>query len=177
MWPSPLEPGAVALLLLVTAQRLIELVIARRNDARLRAAGGVEYGAGHYPFMLALHAAWLIGLWAMATRIAPSLAWVAGYLVLQGLRLWTLCSLGRRWTTRVIVVPGAPLVRRGPYRFMRHPNYAIVAAEIFVLPMAFGLTVYAIVFSVLNALVLAIRLLVEERALSTAPPEPLQPPS
>jgi methyltransferase len=177
MWPSPLEPGAVALLLLVTAQRLIELVIARRNDARLRAAGGVEYGTGHYPFMLALHAAWLIGLWAIATRIAPSLAWVAGFLVLQGLRLWTLYSLGRRWTTRVIVVPGAPLVRRGPYRFMRHPNYAIVAAEIFVLPMAFGLTVYAIVFSVLNALALAIRLRVEERALSTAAPEPLQPPS
>ena len=168
MIPVPLDLGAIALLLLVTAQRLIELVIARRNDAWLRSRGGIEHGAGHYPVMVGLHAAWLIGLWALASGIPPSIPWVIAYLVLQALRLWTLLSLGRRWTTRVIVLPGAPLVRRGPYRYLSHPNYVVVAVEIFVLPMAFGLLTFAIVFSALNAGMLAVRLGVEARALSSA---------
>jgi methyltransferase len=168
MWPHTIDPGAVALLAFVTLQRLAELVIARRNDAWLRAQGGIEHGAAHYPVMVALHASWLAALWVAASGITPSATWVAVYAVLQGLRLWTLLSLGRRWTTRVIVLEGAPRVRRGPYRIMSHPNYAVVAAEICVLPMAFGLVTLALVFTLLNAAMLAVRLRVEERALAGA---------
>lgn len=170
MWPQPIDPGAAALLAFVTLQRLAELVIARRNDAWLRARGGIEHGAGHYPVMVALHASWLACLWVFALGITPSIGWVGAFAVLQGLRVWTLTSLGRRWTTRVIVLEGAPRVRRGPYRFMSHPNYAIVAAEVFVLPMAFGLWELALVFSLLNAAMLAVRLRVEEQALAGSAP-------
>jgi methyltransferase len=159
---------AVALLLLVTAQRLSELVIAKRNTAALMAAGGVEHGAGHYPFMVALHAAWLAGLWLLAAGLEPNAPLAALYLVLQAFRVWTLASLGRRWTTRIIVVPGETLVARGPYRFLRHPNYAVVIAEILVLPLVFGLTAYALVFSALNLALLAVRLRAEEAALAAA---------
>jgi methyltransferase len=157
---------SVALLLLVTAQRLAELVIAKRNTAALMAQGAVEHGAGHYPAIVLLHAAWLIGLWLFAAGLEPSLPLAALYLVLQAFRVWTLASIGPRWTTRVIVVPGETLVARGPYRFMRHPNYAVVVAEILVLPLVFGLGAYALLFSLLNACVLAVRIGVEERALA-----------
>jgi methyltransferase len=163
-----LDPVAVLVLSLVTIQRLAELAISRRNVAALRAQGGVEHGREHYPLMVALHAAWLAGLWWLATGTPPSPAWLVAYLVLQALRLWTLHSLGRRWTTRIIVLPGKPLVRRGPYRFLAHPNYVVVAGEILALPMAFGLSAYAIAFSVLNAVMLTIRIRVEHRALREA---------
>jgi methyltransferase len=157
---------AVLVLALVTLQRLGELALARRNTARLREAGAVEVGAGHYPLVVAVHAAWLAGLWLLAPSIAPSLPWLAAFAVLQVLRVWVLASLGRRWTTRILVLPGAPLVRRGPYRLMAHPNYAIVVGEIAVLPIAFGLYGYALVFSLLNAAILAIRIRAETDALA-----------
>ncbi|HYI91130.1 MAG TPA: isoprenylcysteine carboxylmethyltransferase family protein [Beijerinckiaceae bacterium] len=157
---------AVLVLALVTLQRLGELALARRNTARLREAGAVEVGAGHYPLVVAVHAAWLAGLWLLAPSIAPSLPWLAAFAVLQVLRVWVLASLGRRWTTRILVLPGAPLVRRGPYRLMAHPNYAIVVGEIAVLPIAFGLYGYALVFSLLNAAILAIRIKAETDALA-----------
>jgi methyltransferase len=156
---------AVLVLALVTAQRLGELVLARRNTARLLAQGGVEHGAGHYPLIVALHAAWLGGLWLLAWDRPVQPGWLAAYLVLQGLRAWVLLSLGRRWTTRIIIVPGETLVRRGPYRFVSHPNYLVVAGEIAVLPLVFGLPIYALSFSALNALVLAVRIRVEAAAL------------
>lgn len=162
--------GAVVLLALVTAQRLGELVLARRNTARLLARGGVEHGAGHYPLIVALHAAWLGGLWALGWNAPLHPAWVAAYVALQGVRIWILASLGARWTTRIIVVPGETLVRRGPYRFVRHPNYLLVAAEIAILPLALGLWGYALAFSILNAVVLAIRIRAEDRALRPAAP-------
>lgn len=157
---------SIAVLTLVTAQRIGELFVARRNTRRLLAAGGVEHGAEHYPLIVALHAAWLAGLWALAWDRPAHLAWLGGYLVLQGLRAWVLLSLGPRWTTRIIVVPGETLVRRGPYRFIPHPNYAVVVGELAVLPLVFGLWLYAAVFSLLNAALLWIRIRAEGRALA-----------
>ena len=156
---------AVLVLALVTLQRLSELVIANRNTRALLAQGGVETGAGHNPLIVALHAAWLAGLWLLAWDRAVSLPWLSAYLVLQALRTWTLVSLGRRWTTRIITVPGETLVRRGPYRFLPHPNYVVVIGEIAVLPLMFGLWWYAAVFSAFNAAVLWIRIRAENRAL------------
>jgi methyltransferase len=153
---------------LVTLQRLGELVLARRNTARLLARGAREVGAGHYPLIVALHAAWLIGLWILLWRlpgIEVSWPWLAVFIVLQGLRVWVIATLGPRWTPRIVVLPGAPPVSGGPYRFVSHPNYMVVAAELFVLPVAFGLVWYAIVFSVLNAAVLWIRIRTEAAAL------------
>jgi methyltransferase len=156
---------SIAILGLVTAQRLGELVLARRNTRALLAKGGVERGAEHYPLIVALHAAWLGGLWMLAWDRPANLAWLAVYLGLQGLRAWVLLSLGSRWTTRIIVVPGETLVRKGPYRLIPHPNYVVVAAEIAVLPLVFGLTAYAIAFSALNAAVLWLRIRAENAAL------------
>jgi methyltransferase len=157
---------AVLLLAFVTAQRLGELLLARRNTRRLLARGGYEVAAGHYPLIVGLHAAWLLGLWWLGHDHTVQPLWLAVYAVLQVFRGWILASLGERWTTRVIVLPGAPLVRAGPYRFLRHPNYVLVAAEIAVLPLALGMGLYALAFSVLNALVLAIRIRAEARALA-----------
>ncbi|CUA86076.1 Uncharacterized protein YpbQ, isoprenylcysteine carboxyl methyltransferase (ICMT) family [Chelatococcus sambhunathii] len=157
---------AIIILALVTAQRLGELWLARRNTRRLLARGGREHAAGHYPLIVLLHAAWLAGLWFLAHDAPVALPLLALFLVLQGLRLWIIATLGERWTTRIIVLPpGKPLVRSGPFRFMAHPNYAVVAAEIAVLPLVFGLGWYALVFSLLNAAVLAIRIRAENAAL------------
>jgi methyltransferase len=159
---------AALLLGFVTLQRLGELALARRNTARLRALGAIEAGAAHYPLIVALHAAWLAGLWLLAWDVQPSLFWLAAFIVLQVLRIWVLATLGRRWTTRILVLPGAPLVRHGPYRFFAHPNYAVVVGEIAVLPLAFGLYWYALVFSLLNAAVMAVRIRAETAALRHA---------
>jgi methyltransferase len=156
---------SVVILGLVTAQRAGELVLAARNTRRLKARGAVEAGAAHYPVIVGLHAAWLAGLWVLASDRPASFGWLALYAGLQVLRIWTLASLGERWTTRILVLPGEPLVRRGPYRLVPHPNYAVVAGEIAVLPLVFGLAVYAAVFSVLNAVVLAVRIRSENAAL------------
>ncbi|WP_454848268.1 isoprenylcysteine carboxyl methyltransferase family protein [Rhizobium binxianense] len=159
MWPS------IALLAFVTAQRLAELALARRNTMALFARGAREVAPGHYPYMVALHAAWLIGLWLLAIGKPIHLPWLAVFLALQALRLWVLATLGNRWTTRIVVLAGAPLVRNGPYRFIRHPNYAIVGGEIAALPLAFGMPLYALVFSVINAAVLVVRIKAEDAAL------------
>ncbi|HXV01036.1 MAG TPA: isoprenylcysteine carboxylmethyltransferase family protein [Caulobacteraceae bacterium] len=156
---------SLAVLGLVTAQRLAELVIARRHTRALLARGAHEVGAGHYPLIVGLHALWLAGLWALAWDRPVQPVWLGLFLILQALRLWVLTSLGERWTTRIIVVPGAPLITAGPYRFVSHPNYIVVVGEIAVLPLAFGLVWYAAAFSLLNAAVLAIRIRAETRAL------------
>ena len=159
---------SLLVLSLVTLQRLGELWLSARNTARLKAKGAYEVGREHYPLLVALHAAWLGALWLLGWDRPAALPWLAIYLVLQALRAWVLLTLGPRWTTRIIVVPGAPLVDRGPYRFLSHPNYAVVVGEIFVLPMVFGLVEAAIVFSLVNALVLAIRIRSENLALHAA---------
>jgi methyltransferase len=158
---------------LVAAERLGELVLARRNTRALLRAGGVEHGRGHYPLLVTLHAAWLAALLAFvpaATR--PVWALIALYLVLQVARLWTLATLGRYWTTRIVTVADAPLVRRGPYRYVRHPNYAIVAVEIAVLPLAFGAWEIALIFTLANAALLAWRIRIEDQALRARRPPP-----
>jgi methyltransferase len=160
---------AALILGLVTLQRLGELILARRNTDRLRAQGAHEVAAGHYPLIVGLHAAWLGGLWYFVVWRGPdmavSLIWLGVFVVLQVLRVWVIATLGPRWTTRIIVLPGAPLVAAGPYRFVSHPNYCVVAAEILVLPLVFGLVGYGIVFSILNAAVLWIRIRAEAAAL------------
>ncbi len=156
---------------LVTLQRLAELVIANRNTRALIARGAYERGANHYPIMVAMHGAWLAGLWLLAWNRPIGLGWLAVFVVLQLLRVWVLVTLGDRWTTRIIVLPGAPLVRGGPYRFFSHPNYMVVVAEIAVLPLAFGLTAYAVVFTIINAVVLWVRLRAESQALRKGAPD------
>jgi methyltransferase len=155
----------IIILALVTLQRLGELVLARRNTKRLMARGASEIGADHYPIIVGLHLAWLVGLWLMAWNRPVSWPWLGVYVVLQGLRAWTLMSLGERWTTRIIVLPDAPLVRRGPYKLIPHPNYVVVAAEIAALPLVFHMPGYALVFSLLNASILWVRIRIEGQAL------------
>jgi methyltransferase len=160
--------AAEIILAAVTLQRVGELVVSRHNTRRLMARGAVEVASGHYPLIVAVHASWLIALWLFGREQPVNIAFLAGYLVLQGLRFWMLRTLGPRWTTRIIVLPGQPLVSAGPYRFLSHPNYAIVAGEIAVLPLTLGLPLLAGVFTVLNAAVLAIRISAENGALAAS---------
>lgn len=160
--------AVLAILLLITGQRLAELAIAGRNTRRLLARGAVESGRRHYPMIAALHAAWLGGLWLLAWGRQILGFWLVAYLAVQGLRLWVMTSLGARWTTRIITLPGAPLVRRGPYRFMSHPNYVVVAAELAIAPLIFGLPYYAALFFLLNAAAMWVRVREEDAALRAA---------
>jgi methyltransferase len=157
--------GAVLFLGLVSLQRLAELLLARRNTHALQRRGAVEYGASHYPFIVGLHAAWLAGLWLLmpASILAPGFVWL--YLILQGFRVWILATLGERWTTRILVLPGAPLVKTGPYRFVDHPNYWLVVLELLAVPLAFGFLLYAGVFCLANAVLMRVRIRVENQAL------------
>jgi methyltransferase len=151
----------------VVLARLAELALARRNERRLRARGAVEHGAGHYPLFFLLHGGWLLAVAALADPYgAPVWGWLAMYGVLQVLRVWIVASLGPYWTTRVLTPPAEPLVRRGPYRWLRHPNYLVVAGEIAALPLAFRLWTVALVFSALNLALLAWRIRIEEEALA-----------
>ncbi|HEY8617857.1 isoprenylcysteine carboxyl methyltransferase family protein [Phenylobacterium sp.] len=159
---------SLAILAFVTLQRLGELALAQRNTRRLLARGGVESGASHYPLIVGLHAAWLVGLWWLAWDRPASLAWLAAFAVLQALRVWVIATLGERWTTRIITLPGESLVAKGPFRLLPHPNYAVVVAEIAVLPLVFGLPAYAAAFSALNATVLWVRIRTEDAALREA---------
>jgi len=158
----------VLVLSFVTLQRLGELVIARRNTTRLLEHGAIEVAPGHYPLIVGLHTVWLAGMWYLAlTRgLSLDLVLLAIFIVLQGLRVWVLVTLGARWTTRILIIPGEQLVARGPYRFLSHPNYWVVIGEILVLPLAFGLVWYAIVFSILNLAILWVRIRAEDKALS-----------
>lgn len=157
---------AIAILAFVTAERLLELVIARHNTKRLLAEGAGEHGAGHYPLIVAVHAAWLIALWALAPDRQVDPFWLALFALLQLARFWVIATLGPRWTTRIIVLPGAPLVKRGPYRFLDHPNYWVVIGEIAVLPLVFGMPWVALAFTILNAAVLSLRIREENKALA-----------
>jgi methyltransferase len=156
----------IIILTLVTLQRIGELWLSNRNTRRLLAQGAVEHGRAHYPLIVAVHAVWLAVLWWLAAGQPIVGLWLAVYVLLQVARVWVLATLGPRWTTRIIVLPDAPLVKAGPYRFVSHPNYVVVTAEIAVLPLVFGLWQVALIFSALNAAVLAIRIREENRALA-----------
>ena len=151
----------------VAAQRLWELWLADRNTKRLLADGAVEVGAAHYPLFILLHASWLAAI-AIVTpwTMVPNLWWLGLYLLLQLGRLWVISTLGRFWTTRIITLPAAPLVLSGPYRFVRHPNYVVASLEIAVLPLVFGQVWIALAWSIANALLVAWRIRIEDRALN-----------
>ena len=153
------------ILALVTLQRLGELWLSNRNTKRLLAEGAREFAPGHYPLIVVVHALWLIALWWLALDRPVNPLWLALFVFIEVGRIWVLASLGPRWTTRIIVLPQAPLVRRGPYRFVNHPNYVVVAAEIAILPLVFGLWPVALIFTLLNAAVLSVRIRAENRAL------------
>lgn len=157
---------AAIILALVTLQRIGELVLSRHNTNKLLARGAIEIGANHYPLVVVAHAAWLIALWVWGSDQDVNLVALTLFVALQGFRLWILATLGPRWTTRIIVLPGEPLVASGPYKYFSHPNYAVVAAEIALLPLALHLPWLALIFTASNAAVLAIRIRVEARALS-----------
>ena len=159
-WPAYL------ILALVTLQRLGELLLAERNTRRLLAKGAREVARGHYPYIVAVHAGWLAALWLLGPGPPIHVIPLIVYAALQVVRIWVIATLGERWTTRIIILPGEPLVRHGPYRWLDHPNYLIVIAEIAVLPLVFGLPVVAGFFSVLNAIVLWVRLREENEALA-----------
>jgi methyltransferase len=152
---------------LVVTQRLAELVLASANTRRLLANGGREIGRAHYPLFILLHASWLVAI-AVTTPLdrRPIWALIAVFGLLQLARVWVIANLGRYWTTRVITIDGAPVVRTGPYRFVRHPNYWVVVGEIAVLPLAFHDWAVALVWSALNALLLRHRIAVESAALA-----------
>lgn len=162
-----MTPAAV-LLALVTFSRLSELWLARRNTARLLASGGVEVAPGHYPFIVLMHASWLAALWVLGRNNPLDLFWLGTLVALQAGRGWVLWTLGPRWTTRIITLPGETLVSTGPFRFLRHPNYAVVIGEIAVLPLCLGLPWVALIFTVLNALVLSVRISAENAGLAEA---------
>ncbi len=156
---------------LIVVQRLGELRLAKRNERLARAAGAVEAGAGHYPWMVALHTLFLVScpleVWLLERPFVPPQAG-AMLLLLGGataLRYWAISSLGERWTTRILVVPGAPLVTGGPYRWLAHPNYLAVVVEIAALPLVHGAWLTAVVFSLANLVLLAVRITVESAAL------------
>ena len=157
--------GSMILLAAVTIERLGELWLAQKNTKTLLANGAVEVAAGHYPFIVVLHGLWLAGLWLLAWNMPVSAVWLVVFVVLQIFRFWTLRTLGRRWTTRIIVTPGENLVTTGPYRLLRHPNYVVVIGEIAVLPLCFGMPLYALAFSLANALMLTVRIKAENAAL------------
>ncbi len=157
---------AYILIALLVVQRLAELAFARANTKALRARGAREIGAEHYPVMVALHASWLIAM-AVFTEPSPPVPWLllGAFVLVQAARLWVIATLGPYWTTRIITVPDAPLITGGPFRFVRHPNYVVVAVEIPLVPLLLGLEWVALVFGVANLAMLAYRIRVEDQAL------------
>ena len=160
----------VVAVLLVAAQRLFELRLARRNERRARAWGAVEWGKGHYPFIVGLHSLWLVSTFVEGLLRGPvfPVYWPAAlvlFLLVQPLRYWAILSLGESWNTKILVVPGAKPVRGGPYRYLNHPNYVAVVVEILTFPLIFGAWLTALVFTLLNAAVLRLRIREESRAL------------
>ncbi len=163
------------LIALVAVERVVELVVSKRNLRWSSEHGGVEYGRSHYPYLVALHVFLLVGslveVWVWQKPLVPALAWAMFALVLasQALRWWCIATLGKRWNTLVVIVPGMPRVTGGPYRWLNHPNYVAVVIEGIALPMVGFAWVTALVFTALNLPLLAVRLRVENAALGTLP--------
>lgn len=170
MSPGLLELGIgwpQVIVLLVALQRVLELVLAQRNTRRLLARGAVEHGARHYPLFIFLHGGWLIALWvAVPPTASINMALLLLFCGLQAARIWVIASLGPYWTTRILTLPEAPLVVRGPYRWLKHPNYLVVACEIPLLPLVFGAWPLALVFGLANLALLAYRIRMEEAVLA-----------
>ena len=155
---------AALFLAYIIAERLIELPIANRNTKRLKAQGGIEHSPGHYPLIVAVHTFWILAMVWLGHDQKVIWGWLVVYAVLQVLRVYILTTLGRRWTTRIIVLPDETKVTKGPFGLVPHPNYMLVIAEILVAPLVLGLWEVAAIFGALNAAVLTIRISAEERA-------------
>ena len=155
----------IVILALVTAQRVGELWLSARNTGRLLARGAKEHSPGHYPLIVLVHTAWLGLLWLFAIPRPIAIFWLAIFVLIELCRIWVIASLGPRWTTRIITLPDEQLVKRGPYRFVNHPNYFVVIAEIAVLPLVFKLWPLALLFTLLNGAILKVRIQKENRAL------------
>lgn len=164
----PRVASATLLLAYVSLQRFAELVIATRHTRSLVARGAYEAGSSHYPLMVALHASWLATLWLFGRDNALHPAFAGVFVVLQLGRFWVLGTLGERWTTRIMILPGAEPVTSGPFRFVRHPNYLVVAFELPVISLAVGLEWHAVVFGLLNLAMLAWRIRTEDAAFDRA---------
>ena len=161
------------ILSIVIIQRLLELVIAKRNEKNMRAQGAYEVGGSHYPLMILLHVSFFVSLLIEVSmfNLSPSplfLLFLVMFLCVQGLRVWCLTSLGSFWNTKIIILPGANVVTKGPYKYLRHPNYLVVSIEIALLPLMFQAYFTAICFTILNAIMLSIRIPTEEQALKEA---------
>jgi methyltransferase len=160
-------------ILFVIVQRLLELRVAKRNEAWARSKGAIEHAPEHYPWMVAMHTAWILAMFfeslARGSQLGPLwFVWLSVFVLAQFGRYWAISSLGSYWNTRILIVPGAKLVRRGPYQFTPHPNYVVVALELLTGPLIFGAWITAIIWTVLNAiLLLGVRIPAEERALET----------
>ena len=163
-----------AFILLIGAERLVELAVSRRNAHWSFANGGREFGRGHYPAMVSMHALLLVScIVEVATLHRPFVPWLGWPMVVlvaasTGMRWWCVATLGKHWNPRLIVIPGAELVRRGPYRWIHHPNYTAVAVEVVALPLVHSAWLTAIVFTIANALVLRVRIRSENLALGSA---------
>lgn len=158
---------------IVIVQRLIEVIVAKRNEKRMLAAGAFEAGASHYPYMIALHVCFFIALISevlfFERSISPWFLWLfALFILVQALRVWCLVSLGSYWNTKIIILPGADVVKKGPYKLIRHPNYFVVCVEILLLPLMFQAYLTAICFTLLNFAMLSVRIPAEENALKEA---------
>jgi methyltransferase len=163
-------PRYFVLLALIAVQRLAELLVSSHNARKLRARGAIEFGRGHYPAIVAMHVLFLPACALEAMISPPPFPWLArlalvGLIAAQALRYWAIFTLGGRWTTRVLVEPGRPPVTRGPYRFLRHPNYLAVAIEMACIPLVYGCIRTALLFSAANAVLMTLRIPVEDDAL------------
>ena len=160
------------ILVFVIIQRFVELRIAKRNEKLMLVKGAYEVGASHYPFMILLHVSFFVSLlievFFFKSNLMPHFTWLVFFLLLQLLRVWCLVSLGTFWNTKIIILPGANVVVKGPYAYIRHPNYLVVCLEILVLPFMFGAYVTAIIFTILNVIMLSVRIPIEEKALKEA---------
>ncbi|KXZ21647.1 isoprenylcysteine carboxyl methyltransferase family protein [Bacillus nakamurai] len=157
-------------ILLLAAQRIAEMAVARQNERKVKKQGAIEYGEGHYPFLVLMHVLFFVFLIGEVSVLhkQPSHWWAAIaaiILFVQGIRYWALLSLGRYWNTKILVVPDAVLVKRGPYKWMKHPNYAVVVLEFIFLPLLYGAYWTLFIFSILNAAMLTVRIRAEEKAL------------
>ena len=162
----------IAVMSFLIIQRLIELSISSRNVRALIKDGGVEYGREHYKYIVAMHSLFIISIiteyflrdyYGKMNDI--SYLFLVFFIFLQGMRVWVITSLGKFWNTRIVRIPGSKLVQKGPYKFLKHPNYAVVSLEIFCLPMIFGLYYTAVIFTILNGLILYVRIKEENNAL------------
>ncbi|WP_075620159.1 isoprenylcysteine carboxyl methyltransferase family protein [Paenisporosarcina indica] len=154
----------------VIIQRIIELFVARNNEKWIRSQGGYEVGARHYPYMVAMHVGFFISLiveFLVFERSVPAFWYLLFiiFLMLQMMRVWVISSLGRYWNTKILVLPGAQVVKKGPFHFIRHPNYFVVTLEIIVIPLMLGAYFTALIFTILNFIILSVRIPIEEAAL------------